>query len=308
MATVINGQRNGLKIREQSDILSGILPYKLYGELTTKDMFGRSTEEIRCRRGRRSFVTMGGKNIMLEHILTDSETEYMTERIFGGSLYAHKETLLEGYVTLSKGIRVGICGRAATDGGKIIGIYDISGINIRLPSYSVNVGNRICNLLHREKGGVLIYAPPGVGKTTLLRGVAARMSMGDAPKRVCVVDTRGELGVSLDGCDNSVDLLVGYPREKGIEIATRTMSAELIVCDEIGDPKECEAILSAQNSGIPLIASAHGSNLSTLLRRKGIRYLHEGHVFEYYVAISRRLGAFEFEYTVTEWEEANSLV
>lgn len=308
MPTKINGQGSAVKNREQTEIVSAILPYKLCGEMVRKGLFGGSTEEIRCRRGRRSFVTCSGKNIMLDHILTDEETEYMTERIFGRSLYAHRETLIDGFVTLKKGIRVGICGRASTENGKIIGIYDISGINIRLPSYSVNIGERICSLLRQERGGVLIYAPPGVGKTTLLRGVASKMSSGDDPKRVAVVDTRGELCASLYGSENSIDLLVGYPRDKGIEIATRTMNAELIVCDEIGDVRECDAILSAQNSGIPLIASAHGGEVSSLLRRSGIRRLHDGCVFGYYVGIKRKAEAFEFEYTVTEWEEANSLV
>lgn len=308
MATVINQHRTDTRSRELNEVLSEVLPYKLYGELIRKGMLCRSTEEIRCRKGRRVFVTLGGKNTVLDHILTDGELEYITDRIFGRSLYAHKETLAEGFVTLKKGIRVGICGRAATDCGRILGVYDITGINIRLPSYSLNVGERVCELLRKEMGGVLIYAPPGVGKTTLLRGVALKMSMGDAPKRVCIVDTRGELGLSLEGKENSIDLLVGYPKEKGIEIATRTMNAELIVCDEIGDPRECEAILSAQNSGIPLIASAHGGELSSLLKRKGIGYLHKGHVFEYYVGITRKAGTLEFEYSVTDWEEADSLV
>lgn len=308
MPTKINGQVSGTRIREQTEILSSILPYKLCGEIMRKNLFDGCTEEIRCRRERRSFVTRNGENIMLDHILTSEETDYMTERIFGRSLYAHRETVIDGFVTLKKGIRVGICGRATTENGKIIGVYDISGINIRLPSYSVNIGERVCALLRENRGGVLIYAPPGVGKTTLLRGVASKMSSGEEPKRVCVVDTRGELGAALYGSENSIDLLVGYPRDKGIEIATRTMSAELIVCDEIGDVRECDAILSAQNSGIPLIASAHGGEISSLLRRSGIRRLHDGCVFGYYVGIRRRPEAFEFEYTVTGWEEANSLV
>ena len=308
MPTKINGRGFSTKIREQTEILSSILPYKLFCEMERKCLFADGTEEIRCRRGRRSFVTRNGENLILDHILTDEETDYMTECIFGRSLYAHRETLIDGFITLKKGIRIGICGRASTENEKIIGVYDISGINIRLPSYSVNVGEKVCALLRQKRGGVLIYAPPGVGKTTLLRGVASKMSSGENPKRVCVVDTRGELGLSLGQSESSIDILVGYPRDKGIEIATRTMSAELIVCDEIGDAKECDAILSAQNSGIPLIASAHGGEISSLLRRGGIRRLHDGGVFGYYVGITRRTDTFEFEYTVTEWEEANSLV
>ena len=48
-----------------------------------------------------------------------------------------------------------------------------------------------------------------------------------------------------------LDVLVGYPRALGIEIATRSLNSELIVCDEIGEGKEAEAIVSAQNCGVP---------------------------------------------------------
>ena len=285
------------------ELLSGILPYKLYGELIDRDLWG--LEEIRCRKGRYTYITQDRKNIMLSHLLTDGEMEKMTDRIFGGSLYAHKETLLEGFITLEGGIRVGICGRAAVENNRIIGIYDISGINIRLPSYPLNIGGRICDLLSETgTGGVLLFSPPGIGKTTLLRSVASKMASGRAPKRVCIVDTRGEIGASLDGKGLSLDVLVGYPRSKGIEIATRTLCAELIVCDEIGNAQECDTILEAQNCGVPLLASAHAESLPELLRRKGIRALHDACVFRYYVGLHRQTGTLDFTYEITDREAA----
>ena len=119
-----------------------------------------------------------------------------------------------------------------------------------------------------------------------------------------MIDTRGELAFSLSGERLCLDILSGYPRDIGIEIATRTMSSQLIVCDEIGGVGEAEAIIAAQNCGVPFLASAHAENAGELLRRTGIAKLHAARIFGCYVGIKRR-GVGDFTYTVTEWEEAD---
>ena len=209
------------------------------------------------------------------------------------------------------GIRVGIAGRAVCEDGRVIGIYDIGGLCIRLPHRHGDMGGPICHLLRRmasEGGaprGVLIYAPPGEGKTTLLRAVAARMAGADEypPLRTVVVDTRGELSFDVDDPRLCLDVLRGYPRARGVEIATRTMSAELIVCDEIGDVEEAMALISTHHGGVPIVASAHGGTVDELLRRTGIRLLHESRLFGAYVGIKRN-GKGDFIYRVTPHADA----
>jgi stage III sporulation protein AA len=113
---------------------------------------------------------------------------------------------------------------------------------------------------------------------------------GDEPWRVAVVDSRGELGMGLEDPALTVDILTGYPRAKGVEIAARTMNPQLIVCDELGDPREAEAILALQNCGIPFLASAHAGSTEELLRREGLLRLHRGRVFGLYVGLRRQGG------------------
>ena len=172
------------------------------------------------------------------------------------------------------------------------------------------MGGEIAALLRRLSltRGVLIYAPPSVGKTTLLRSVAARMAGGEHPLRVAVVDTRGELCYSLGAPSLLLDLLAGYPRGVGLSIAARTLSAQLIVCDEIGDLAEAREIVEAHNCGVPLLASAHAADIRELLARPGMRLLHESRCFGAYVRLFRQPGVFDFAYDILEWEAADELL
>jgi stage III sporulation protein AA len=117
-----------------------------------------------------------------------------------------------------------------------------------------------------------------------------------------VIDTRGELGFDCDEPTLCLDILRGYPRARGVEIATRTMSAQLMVCDEIGDVEEATALVAAHNGGVPLVATAHGGSVEELLRRTGLRMLHRARLFGAYVGI-RRDGRGDFLYRTTRWEE-----
>lgn len=263
-------------------------------------------EEIRLRAGRRASLTVGGCNVMTGAILSESQLSAILVDMCGGSLYAYCQTIHEGYITLPDGIRVGVAGRAVCEAGRIIGVCEITSLCIRLPHRHGTVGREVCRLLRRLNNGgtapqgILIYAPPGEGKTTLLRGVTAGLAGGDGepPLRTVAVDTRGELGFETDGRGLCLDILRGYPRARGVEIATRTLSAQVIVCDEIGDTEEALALISSHHGGVPLVATAHGGSVSEILRRTGIRLLHEAHLFGAYVGI-RRDGQGDFTYRIT---------
>lgn len=290
------------------EALAAQLPPRLLDSLERAVPAGLFPEELRIRRDRCASVTLCGENLRLDCTLSGEEMDALLLRLCGGSLYAHAQTLCRGYLVLPGGVRVGVCGHASTVDERITGVYDTSAFVIRIPHRSGEIGEEICSLVRRTAPlGVLVFAPPIEGKTTLLRAVAARLAGGTEPLRVVVVDTRGELAFSLDSPSLLLDVLSEYPRGLGISIAARTMSAQLIVCDEIGDLEEAREIVAAGACGVPLLASAHAASLSDLLARPAFALLHEARCFGAYVRIFRCEDRFDFSYDVVTREAADAL-
>ena len=277
------------------------LPVGLAAEISSVAV--ARVEEIRLRLNGSCSITCERGTFLLKYRADRRDMDETVKKLCNGSLYAYSDTINQGYIIMNGGIRVGICGRAVTEKGKIIGIYDISSLSVRIPHKAPAVGSAVHRLL-AESGyfsGVLVYAPPGAGKTTLLRSVIAMAAGGSGAVRTAVIDTRGELGCFLPK-DLCADVLSGYPRGTGIEIAVRTLSPQLIVCDEIGaDPVEAEAIASAHNCGVALLATAHARTADELLSKKGISLLHAAHVFSYYVGL-KRVGD-DYDYTIARADE-----
>lgn len=266
-------------------------------------------EELHIRTGRFCSVTVGGENRTVPLALRPDEMQELFMRLCGGSIYAHRDSLAQGYIALSGGIRVGVCGKAGVEesGECLLGVREPDSLCIRFPRPLRSVGQGLLAHLPRYfPRGALIFSPPGVGKTTLLRSLAVHFSTGERPMRTALVDSRRELDDG--GFDKAccLSVLSGYPKGLGIEIACRTMNAQMIVCDEIGNAGEAQAVLTAANCGVPVIASAHAATLKGLLCRPEFQRLHEAAVFGAYVGIARQSGERDYLYDITPWEEVGT--
>lgn len=234
--------------------------------------------EIRLRKDREimlniSFSEKCGVSKKLGVILSGDSISSSVTGLCRGSVYSHTETIREGYINCGYGIRAGICGRAVVESGKVISVTDFTSINIRIPNEISGAGYAADELI-RKFGSILVCSSPGEGKTTILRDLSVRLSGGvryNPPLRVAVVDTRYELQSYSDiPSALELDVLSGYPRSVGIDIAARTMSPDVIICDEISSDKDAEAVKAAAASGIYTAASAHAGSFDEFRMKKSI--------------------------------------
>ena len=279
-----------LKVKEKIYRVTELLPRHIAEEIM-RIASGRvagmcGIREISIRRGGACTLLIGSENIRLHGRVDAEMTADIVDRLLGGALYAHRDSIASGYLSLEGGIRVGICGSAAYEGGRLVGIGDMRSLLFRIPTGECAFIDELCEIFRSGIGsGMLIYSPPGVGKTTALRSLARRVGSGKSPLRVCVVDERGEFDESdYTGCE--VDILVGYKKRQGIEIATRTMSPQLIMIDEIGS-EDAEAIADVIKCGIPIVATAHAGSREELLIKTSLAPLFRLSAFNTLVGISR---------------------
>ena len=219
-----------------------------------------------------------------------------------GSIYAHFETIKKGYISVGKGIRAGICGSAVQDNSEIIGICNISSINIRIPQRIFFAGEFVFNLLKENafNSSVLLYSAPGVGKTTILRDLVCRLTSHTPSIRHAVIDTREEITPFLDGITS--DVFLSYPKGMGIEQATKNMTPQIIICDEITNREDAEAILYSACCGVTLVATTHAKSYEELMSKEIIKPLFDCGCFDYAVGVKRNLYN-KYEYTINCFNE-----
>lgn len=244
------------------------LPYDLQSRIN----------EIRLRRKGPLSISLADKNITPKtdgrtYICTDSDIEETLAFISQSSMYAFDEAVRHGYIPLENGGRAGICGDAVLEGGKIRTFGNINSICLRVPRFYRNAAANLCEYFEKHGlCGCLIFSPPGMGKTTYLKSAAALLS---ETYRVGIADERYELS---GGAYTMADICTGCAKGEAIELLTRTMSPQIIICDEISET-EAEEIQRAQNSGCVLIASCHGADREQVMRRDFVKKTVEKNVF-----------------------------
>lgn len=215
----------------------------------------------------------------------------------GGSVYAVEEELRQGFVTIEGGHRVGICGTAVMKSGEITYIKYISALNIRVAKQAVGSSKDVIPIIYDKFArNTLIVSPPGCGKTTLLRDIARVLG---SRYKIGIADERSEIAASYMGVPQTdvgektvvMDLC---PKAKAINMLVRTMGVELIITDEIGTPEDVCAVKNAFNSGVKVIASAHGYCVSDITGHPHLSELTE-RGFQRVITLSRRFGVGSIE-------------
>lgn len=246
---------------------------------TAPEEIKKNAKEIKFRLGRKIAITSFIETHFLNKILLKEEIEEIFKSICGYSIHSHTEEIKKGFITLKGGHRAGICGTAVYENNILKNIKDISSINLRIARQILNASEEILKNLKENIGNLLIVGPPASGKTTILKDIAKNLT----DKSVAIVDTRGEIAASFYGNPQNdvgnADVFDFFNREDGIIFAIRTMNPEYIICDEIGDENDINAIKTCVGTGVKLIATAHGENIKEIKKRKIIEKILQTNAF-----------------------------
>lgn len=252
-----------------NDLLK-LLPLKISAPLgALSENIKNTAEEIRLRSGQKICVMCGGKPIFIDTVTEQYDISLTVKMLCNSSVYAHTNELNNGYISLNGGHRAGVVGNFSGEN-----LYEFSSVNIRVARQILGTASFLMKNL--TPGGVLIAGPPGSGKTTVLRDLIRLLSLRNF--KVTVVDTRGEISAFCSGkiysdLGPNTDVLFGISKERGIEIALRTMSPQYIAFDEIGTRAELNRVFDSVNGGAAVLTTAHIGQRDELMSRQVTRRL-----------------------------------
>ena len=187
--------------------------------------------EIRVYRGKPVQLYAGKNQYLLKGYITGGQIHSLLNNLMKFSYYAYEDDIAKGFITIDGGHRVGLCGKAVVEDGKVTLIRDISSLNIRYSREIIGCSDKIMPYVFNEQGNLcnlLIVSPPGCGKTTLLRDLARNISLQGIKVGIC--DERSEIagmsgGISAYTFGNAVDVLDGCPKASAMQMMVRAMSS-----------------------------------------------------------------------------------
>ena len=198
-------------------------------------------EELRLRVGWPMTVLVEGRERSLGGPPVErGELDQLVEIASRASLHTVLDQVRRGYLTMEGGHRIGLCGTAVLREGEIHSLRNLSSANLRIARQvrgaAAPVLDRLCP--GGRLAGTLILAPPGQGKTTLLRDLIRSVSEGEGccPLRVALADERGEVAAMYNGqpqleVGRRTDVTEGCPKDQGLMLLLRAMNPQVLAAD-----------------------------------------------------------------------------
>lgn len=273
--------------------LLSLLPCTFREILETLKVEPEELQEIRVRIGRPVLALCGNREYRSEKIIDRMQADELLACLSNYSLYAYRDEIRQGFLSLPGGHRAGLAGRVVLEGNRVKTMTDISSVNIRLAHEIKGCADRLLPCLWEGDRlcHTLIVSAPGHGKTTLLRDCIRQISDGNrihGGMTVGVVDERSEIAGSCQGIPGNdvgmrTDVLDGCPKAEGMMLLIRSMAPKVVAVDEIGSHEDVEALAFAMNCGCVLIATVHGNHMEELRSRPALQRMVEMRLFERYV-------------------------
>ncbi len=268
-------------------------PSNIYEILKLK-IENNDIEEIRIRVGRPIILKKANEEICIKYNITNLDIQEILQKICDNSIYAYQKEICEGFITIKGGHRIGVTGSVIIENKKIININYISSLNFRIARQKIDCSNCLLKYIIDIKSNniynTLLIAPPGGGKTTMLRDIIRKISDGIEEikfngKNVGLVDERGEIAAVYKGVPQNdvgirTDVIDNISKSYGMKMLIRSMAPDIISCDEIGSDDDINAIKYAICAGVKGIFTIHGSNLKEIMINKAISSLVDNYIIE----------------------------
>ena len=289
------------------DSIIEYMPNELANVLNSIDrQYLNVISEIRIRRDkpiiiiiRNSSYFVNSKGVLLDYCTVDSFVissiafDNLFIRLCDYSIHSNIQNLKRGFLTLNNGSRVGIASTAVVSDNGNTFVKNVVALNIRVPQEIKGCSKGLLNTIYKQEiPSIIVAGRPNSGKTTLLRDIAYQLSSGykNQYHKIAIIDERNEFAakhennLSMDLGVNT-DVLTYFSKSIGIEIATRALSPELIICDEVATNDELSSIMYAFSSGVSFALSVHISDKDDLITKPIIKRLLNTKQIKYIVLL-----------------------
>ena len=255
--------------------------------------------EIRLRANCPIVACVGGQNMRLNNLVVSRiDLDNIVHKASEYAIYSVLDQICRGFVTIRGGIRIGIAGEVVVEKGVVSTIKNVSALCIRVPHEITNCSYPALPYIFGtgRPHKTLLVAPPGAGKTTFLRDLAAQVGDKYPSLNTLILDERGEIAASHMG-DNQLfvgdaaDVITGGTKTFGFENGIRSMRPDVIITDEIATIEDTEMIRTAARSGVTVLASAHAADLDEIRNKPAFKSLIAEAVFERYIVLGVRESA-----------------